>query len=395
MPTAASRSADAIVVGCGGMGAAACCALAARGLRTIGLERFRRGHDRGSSHGHSRVVRQAYFEHPDYVPLLKRSFELFGRLEERSGRRLFARIGAAFIGRPDAQVVAGSLASARAHAIPHELLDAREAMRRWPALSVASEHAVLFEPGAGFVRPEETTLAHLDVAESLGATVVEGVRVVGWESDGAGVVVRTERDAYRAARLVLCAGPWSDRLLPALPTLRVTRQPIVWVDQRDEDRAAHAADRLPVWLVERDDGTAAYGIPAHPILDGPRGMKVAVHGGGVATDPERDDRVASGDEIEQAIAGTRAVLPAGANEVVASAVCRYTYSPDGHFIVDRWEDRWADGGVGDGRVAVACGFSGHGFKFAPVIGEILADLVEGRSVPEASFLSLSRLARRP
>jgi sarcosine oxidase len=382
MPRSPLRSADAIVIGCGGMGAAACCALAARGVRTIGLERLRRGHDRGSSHGHSRVVRQAYFEHADYVPLLKRSFELFTRLEELSGRRLLARIGAAFIGRPDATVIAGSLASARMHGIPHELLDAREAMRRWPPLSVAETHAVLFEPGAGFVRPEATTLAHLEVAESLGALVVEDATVRGWKAEGTGFVVRTEHDEYRASRLVLCAGPWMAGLAPGLPTLRVTRQPIVWVDQRAEQRAAHAADRLPVWLVERDDGTAAYGIPAHPILDGPRGMKVAIHGGGIDADPDRVDRTASAAEIEAAVSGTRAILPDGAAEIVASSVCLYTYSPDGHFIVDRWPD--------DERVVVACGFSGHGFKFAPVIGEILADLVQGPAPPEASFLSLSR-----
>lgn len=393
------RTFDVIVVGCGAMGSAACRALARRGVRTLGLERFRRGHDRGSSHGHSRVIRQAYFEHPDYVPLVRRSYELFRELQSELGVPLLAEIGGLFIGCPDSEVVAGSLAAARLHDVPHELLAPREVARRHPALRLPEDHVALYEPGAGFVRPEATVLGQVALAERDGARILEETVVRSWTGAGDAILVETSQGEFRAERLVLCGGPWSARLLPDAMVrrapLRVTRQAIVWIDQADADqRRRHSAESLPIWLADlahrSGEVQAIYGVPDHPMVRGsvggiapaPAGMKIALHGDGESIGPDDAPTPASDAEIRSAVDATRAFLPDAAARVSGSALCRYTYSPDGHFLIDRLPQ--------EERVVVACGFSGHGFKFAPAIGELLADLVEGLPRPDAAFLSAAR-----
>ncbi len=376
---------DVIVLGCGAMGAAACHHVARRGARVLGIERFQLGHGNGSSHGHSRVIRQAYFEHPDYVPLLRRTYALFEALERESGERLFLRCGALFGGRADSEVVSGSRVASERHGVPHEILDADGVRRRFPQFRLPDDYVALFEPDAGCVRPEATTLAHARLARAAGGTILEETRVLAWHEDHRGVQVATDRGTFRAAQLIVTAGAWTPSILANLGiSLRVTRQPLLWLDQRDSaTRHRHALAELPVWLIDRHDGTSIYGIPFDPVLTGPKGMKVAIHGGGIEVDPETVDRDATESEIGAARDATRAVLPESAGHVLASAICLYTYSPDSNFIVDRMP--------GYRRVTIACGFSGHGFKFAPVLGEALADLaIDGGTDAAIEFLGVER-----
>ena len=374
---------DVIVLGCGAMGAAACMHIARRGRSVLGIEQFRGGHARGSSHGHSRVIRQAYYEHPNYVPLLRRSYELFRALERDSGETLLVQCGALFAGREDSEVVNGSILSAETHAVLHSVLDHDDLRRRFPQFRFPADHIALWEPGAGFVRPEFTTLAHLKLAVAAGASIQDETCVTDWRATDSGFEVETSRGSVTAERLVLTAGAWTGRLLkPMSSMLQVTRQPTIWFEASATQRAAHTGPALPVWLIDQHDGTAVYGIPPHALLDGPRGMKVALHGRGVAATTLTIDHAVTNEEIESVRTALDRVLPAAAETITATSVCMYTNSPDGHFIVDQDEQTGA---------IVACGFSGHGFKFAPVIGEALADLaLEGKSDLPIDFLS-----RRP
>ncbi|MDZ4829888.1 MAG: N-methyl-L-tryptophan oxidase [Phycisphaerae bacterium] len=386
--SAAEDHFDFIVLGCGAMGAAACMHLArqsaARGARVLGIEQFRCGHARGSSHGHSRVIRQAYFEHPDYVPLLRRSYELFRALERDSGESLLVPCGALFGGRADSEVVRGSELAARSYDIPHEMLDASRLRRRFPQFALPDDHVALWEPGAGFVRPEATTRAHIRLAVAAGARILEDACVIAWHSTDSGFRVETSRGAFSCARLVVTAGAWTSSLVRSVAAhLRVTRQPVAWFECEDVDRAAHSSPQLPIWLVDQHDGTSVYGIPPHPTLDGPSGMKVALHGKGTVSNPTTVERGPIAEEIALIRDAVTRVLPRAARSVSGSSTCMYTNSPDGHFIID------VDATTG---AIVACGFSGHGFKFAPVVGEAIADLaIAGATSLPIGFLASSRL----
>lgn len=344
-------SLDVIVLGGGAMGTAAGWHLARHGLRVAVLEQFTPGHDRGSSHGATRVVRQAYYEHPDYVPLLRRSYALFRETELAIGQSLLEVCGGLFCGKPEGEVVRGAAASAELHGIPHERLDAAEIARRWPALRLDEGQVGVWEPGAGYCYAERTVRAQATLAMDAGARVTSRIRVRGWTRDGDGVRVDTDDGVWSADVLVVTAGAWAPAFLD-LP-LRVSRQVLGWVEP---------APKLPVWLVEEAGGLATYSIPA--AAEGPAGMKIAVHGGGATTTAtEIDRRVSAADRRQLRDAVERRVR--GGGRINDAAVCMYTNSPDGHFVIDEVDERvWA-----------AVGFSGHGFKFAPVVGEMLAELV--------------------
>ena len=369
---------DAIVVGVGAMGSAACWRLARRGARVLGLEQFTPGHDLGSSGGRTRLIRLAYFEHPDYVPLLRRSYALWDELDAATGRPVLARTGALYAGPADEALVAGSLASARAHALPHERLDGDEIRRRYPMFRLPEGFAGMFEPEGGYLLCEQAIIEMAGEAARRGAVIRDNEPVRSWSVDAGGVAVVTDRATHRGAKLVLAAGAWSSKVASDLGvSLAVTRQILGWV--RPPDLEPFREGNLPCWAIDHGEGLL-YGSPIHaeePLL------KVANHHRGAATDPDRLDRRVTSEDAEDFLPHLRRYLPSAVGPVARMKVCMYTNSDDGHFFLDhhpRCES-----------VSVACGFSGHGFKFAPVVGEALADLaLAGRTDLPIGFLAFAR-----
>jgi sarcosine oxidase len=359
------RSADVIVIGLGAMGSAAAWALARRGARVLGLEQFHLGHTQGSSHGSSRIIRHAYYEHPDYVPLVRASWDRWLDLELATGEHLLTESPCLSLGPPGSEVVEGVRRSAAEHGLEVETLTPAEVMRRWPAFRLAEGLDCVVERAAGVLAVDRCVAALASEARRLGASLLEGVRVREWTSGPEGVTVRTEGGDFHAGRLVLTAGPWASSLLPGLP-LTVMRQVVFWLQPADP--GLFRRGRFPIFIAETPSGYF-YGLPA---LD-PRGVKVAQHyGAPELRGPEEVRReVVDGDEAPVR-AFVREHLPGADGPRGGSSVCLYTLSPDRHFVIGRHPE--AEG------VTVAVGFSGHGMKFAPVVGEVLAGLsLEGRT----------------
>ncbi len=369
---------DTIVVGVGGVGSAATASLARRGNRVLGIDRFRPPHARGSSHGETRVIRQAYFEHADYVPLLRHTYDLWRELESRQEVTLFQQCGLLEVGPHDGEVVPGVLKAASEHQLPVETLSAREAATRWPALAIPDGLDVVYEPTAGYLRVEQCVTAMLADAKEHGAQLVTDCEVLGWDASEDGVEVRTTEGVYKAASMVISAGAWSGQLLAALGIpLTLLRKSLFWF----ESPGAAEAPALPVFLFE-----LGYGVPyGFPSLDGKR-LKVAVHSGGTPiADPSLLDDAVDANEQQIVDRFLSECLPAIAGPPVDMATCMYTMTPDGHFVIDRHPEH--------ANVVIAVGFSGHGFKFVPVLGEALADLAMTGSTPlPIEFLSLARFA---
>lgn len=363
---------DVAVIGLGAMGSAAAYHLASRGARVLGLERFERGHTLASFGGRSRIIRLAYFEHPDYVPLLRRAWALWRALEAASGESLLTQTGGLYAGPADGPLVAGSLRSARQHGLAHEVLDAAEAMRRFPALRLDPGWAAIFEEQAGWLAPERCVEAHLRLAEQAGATLRFGGPAT-FRLDGGAVVVESDGRRERVDRVVVAAGAWLPGLLPILaPALSVERVPLFWFDP------VAPVGPLPIWILETPDGDF-YGFPPDQ-----HGLKVARHGDGDAADPDALDRTPRPGDEERLRAFARRHLPVADGPLRSTHVCMYTRTPDGHFVIDR---------AGE-RVVCASACSGHGFKFSSVIGEILADLaLDGATAHPIGFLSAARFAK--
>ena len=355
---------DVILIGLGGMGSAAALRLAARGVRVLGLERFGPAHSRGASHGGSRIIRQSYFEGTEYVPLLLRSYELFDELAAESGRDVITRTGGLMIGRPESRVVAGSRASAERWGLPHEILDAGELRRRFPTLAPRPDEIALYETRAGFVRPEATVAANLELAAAKGADLRFHEPVTSWESTAGGVRVTTARGSYTAGHLVVTPGPWAPELLDDLDLpIRIERQVQYWFGPRG-GVTPFLPERHPIYVWQDRAGRQIYGFPA---IDGPGGgAKIAFFRRGVETTADALDTEVHPGEIAEMAEYCGARLPDLPGEFLRGEPCLYSTTPDEHFVIGPHPAREA--------VTVACGFSGHGFKFVPVVGEILADL---------------------
>ncbi|WP_049572225.1 N-methyl-L-tryptophan oxidase [Streptomyces sp. SBT349] len=382
---------DVIVIGLGGMGSAAADHLAARGARVLGLERFGPAHHQGSSHGGSRIVRQTYFEGTAYVPLLLRSYELFERLERATGRDLSLLCGGLVIGDPEGPMVRGSLRAAEDFGLPHELLTAGEVRRRYPTLTPGEDLAAVFEPRAGLVRPEETVTAQLERATAAGADLRFHEPVTGWAElpGGAGVRVTTAAGTYTAGHLVICPGAWAPRLLADLGLpLTVERQIMYWFEP-EGGTGPYLPERHPVYLWDGADGPGGhddrtlYGFPA---IDGPGGgAKVAFYRQGEPTTADTVDRAVRPEEAAEIADHAAPRLPTLAGRLLRAVTCLYTSTPDDDFVIARHPAH--------ASVSVACGFSGHGFKFVPVVGEILADLaLTGATAHPIDLFSPARFA---
>lgn len=373
---------DVAVIGLGVMGSAALAALGRRGRRVVGIDRFVPGHDRGSSHGATCIIRLGYFEHPSYVPLLRAAYPLWRELEARSGASLMSITGILEIGAPASELVAGTLRASRLHGLAHEILDQRALAKRFPAFRVPEDFIGVFQPDGGFVRAEPTVDALLGDARNAGAELCREERVLAVEPDGTGVRVVTERSTIAAGCAIVAAGAWVTSLVRhvSLP-VRVTRQVLGWFEPVDAAQAAmFAPDRFPVFLLQNRDGIY-YGFPA----DGSAGVKVATHVAGTTVDPDRYDRgVSPGDEATIRTA-LKAHVPGADGRLITAKTCLYTVSPDGDFILDRLPSH--------PQIIVASPCSGHGFKFAPIIGEILADLaMMGATAHDISRFSLARFS---
>ncbi|KQR98805.1 methyltryptophan oxidase [Williamsia sp. Leaf354] len=365
--------AQVIVIGLGGMGSAAAYHLARRGVSVLGLEQFTPAHDRGSSHGGSRIIRQSYFEDPAYVPLLLRAYELWEELARASGREVYRITGGLFIGPPDCATVSGSLHAAQLWGLEHEVLDAGEVARRFPGFVPEAGQVAVYEPLAGFARPEETVAAHIELAGREGADLRFGETVRSWSDHGQYVEVVTDSGRLRARELVICPGAWAPEILADLGvSIEIERQVMYWfgldaptaADDPSADDVPAMVD-APIYIQENADIEQIYGFPA---IDGPDGgVKVAFFRRGDTCSPETIDRVVHDDETERMRTRVRQLLPGVAGPALDAATCMYSTTPDHNFVIARHPRH--------DRVTVACGFSGHGFKFVPVVGEILADLV--------------------
>lgn len=366
---------DVIVVGAGAVGGAALENLARRGARVLGLDRFAPPHDRGSSHGQTRIIRQAYFEHPNYTPLLLKVYGLWRDLENRSGRKLYHETGLLQLGPADGVVVPGVLRSAAEHGLHVEQLSAAQIERRWPAYRVTADMVGVLEPTAGYLLVETCVQTQLDEAQKSGAEVRTGVEVIGWDP-GPPVRVQTSAGVFVADRLIVAAGAWAGPLLADLGLhLQVRRKSLFWHATDPQHATAH--DQAPCFLYELPHGVF-YGFPR---VDD-RGVKVAEHTGGEpVANPLEVNRGVEPSEAERVAEFVADYLPYVTHQRTDHSVCLYTMSPDENFVVDRHPAH--------PHVAFAAGLSGHGFKFAPVLGQALADLaLDGATPLPIGFLGL-------
>jgi len=377
-----SRAHTVAIVGLGAMGSAAACHFARRGASVIGFDRFAPPHTLGSSHGETRIIREAYFEDPRYVPLVQRAYELWRELERESGATLMRETGGLMIGREDGVLVRGARASAETHRLPFERLDAGEIRRRFPALRPTDDMVAIWEPRAGVLFPEACVVAHLALAAKAGADLHPDEPVESWRREGEGFELATKHGVYRTERVVLAANAWLERLLPDVPLgLAVARQPLFWFEPRAHAES-FAPERLPIYLWEPEPDRFFYGFPA---FHGQ--IKVATHGEGAVVDPDTVDREVRASEVDALRQRLETYMPDAAGRFARAAVCMYANTPDGHFVIDRHPEHE--------RMLILSACSGHGFKFSSVIGELAADLLlEGTSSLDLDLFRL-RHEERP
>lgn len=369
---------DVIVIGLGGVGSAAAFHLARRGQKVLGLEQHTLGHRLGSSHGETRVIRKAYFEHPDYVPLLHRSYDLWDELATLAGEELLHRAGVLLVGKPDGEVIAGSLDSARRHGIEVESLNPGQSRRRFPGFRVPDDQIAVLEPDAGFLRVERCVLAHCAAARALGADLRDGTVVEKFECRPDHVRVTIDGTTHAAPAAVLCSGAWTAQLWPDCPVrLEVRRKVSGWFPISDASEQDWR--RVPAYLFDQPEGIF-YGLPSQ---DG-RTVKVAEHTGGrVVANPDREDRCVSPEELDSVGQFLSRSLPDIGISPERKSCCFYTMSPDQHFCIGRIANFE--------HVVGVAGLSGHGFKFTSVLGEIASELlIDGRAKLPAAFLKWDR-----
>jgi sarcosine oxidase len=363
------------------MGAAAGWRLAARGAQVVCFDRHSPPHAFGSSHGESRITRTAYFEGPWYVPLLQETFPLWRELESATGADLLTLTGALMIGPPSAEAVAGALAAAADHGLDVRLLKADEIRKTYPGHIVGNRDVAVLDAQAGFIRPEAAVAAMIGRLEALGGEIRRGVVVTAVDPlpDGVEVVTDEARETFDA--VVIAVGPWMHDLIDWLP-LTVERQVLVWfaIDDKIDWLTPR---RFPVFIRQADGIGDVYGFPT---LDGVS-VKIARHHEGDATDPNHVLRDVADSELDSLRRYVRTRLRGVSKRVVRTVTCMYTNTPDGHFAIGLHPE--------DARIAVLSACSGHGFKFAPVVGDIAADLVrDGNTSRDISHFSLGRF-RKP
>lgn len=373
---------DTIVVGAGAMGSAAAYYLARRGQRVLALERFGIPHSMGSSHGHTRIIRLAYYEDPSYVLLMQRAYELWSEIQNVAGEKLLYTIGSIDAGPEDSWVFQGSWNSCRLHNLPHQVLTGAELRRRYPGYHLPPEHLALYQPDGGFLTPERCIVSYVMAAQSLGAEFHAQERTLEWEPLESGVRVHTDRGTYEAANLVVTAGAWNEELVDVLRGLAVPeRQILAWLQPTRPER--FRLDNFPVFNLLVDEGRF-YGFPVFSVPGFKFGkyhhLEEDVNPDHLDREPHREDESLLRQFAER-------YFPEGTGPTMDLQPCMFTNTEDKHFIIDTHPDY--------PQVSFASACSGHGFKFASVVGEIMADLAEkGFTRHDIELFRLERLLHR-
>ena len=381
-----NNSFDVIVIGVGSMGSATSYYLAKRGYKVLGLEQFDISHEFGSHAGQSRIIRKAYFEHPGYVPLLERAYENWEALEWETGKQVYYKTGLLYAGNPNNEMIKGIKRSAALYNIEIEKLEPTDAANRFPQFSLPGNFEVLFEPEAGFITPEKAIRLYASQAKKNGAAIHSNEKVINWEKERNTILVKTDKQTYQCDKLIITAGAWAGKMIPGLADkIKVTRQFVAWIKTKNDDQ--FELNKFPCWMISDDEKHGCY--YGFPLLDTekfgePAGLKLAHHFPNEVTDPDKVDRLTTEKDIQNLNYCLNKYLPGVFDSILHTKICLYANSPDENFIIDKLPGY-------EENVSIACGFSGHGFKFASVVGEILADLaIEGRSDLPIEFLNAKR-----
>ena len=370
---------DVAIIGLGAMGSAAAFHLAKRQATVVGFDNFVPPHLMGSSHGDTRIIREAYHEAPEYVPIVQRSYELWTELEQESGRSLLKQTGGLMLGPPGGETVSGAIKSAQLYGLEHEVMDAREVHDRWSQFNPPDGFAAVYEERSGILTPEACISAHLEGAVSSGAEVRYGTQVLGWSANGSGVRVHTSSGDVTAGQLLITAGAWLPELVPELSLpIEVERQVLFWFDP-GSDCEMFEPENCPIYIWEYEFGHVFYGFP-----NTGAGIKIARHHDGEVVDPNTLDRGIITAEDEQELR-TRLTpfMPRVTGRVVRSEVCMYTNTPDHHYMIGFHPD--------NSSVLIGSPCSGHGFKMASALGESFAQLLlDGKSVNDLSAFEIGR-----
>jgi sarcosine oxidase len=381
---------DVIVIGVGSMGSSACYWLAKRGYNVLGLEQFEIPHEQGSHAGQSRIIRKAYFEHPGYVPLLERAYYNWEQLEKQTGIAVYFKTGLLYHGPPGHVMMKGIREAALLYDIEINKSTSLKTGSGYSQFNIPPDLESIYEPAAGFIRPEKAVALYKDEAVRCGAEIHIHETVLEWAKENGGIKVITDKNIYYSKKLIITAGAWAGKMIPGLTTsLKITRQIIVWVKPTDEKK--FMPDRFPCWMVADDKREGVlYGFPylAKEQFGDPGGLKFAWHHPGELTNPDHVNRNITKEEIAHLIQQVAEYIPAvGEATLIAAKTCLYANSSDEDFIIDHLPGF-------DRDVTIACGFSGHGFKFVSVVGEILADLaMNGQTGLPVDFLGLKRFGK--
>lgn len=378
---------DSIILGIGSMGSSAAYHLAARGQQVLGIEQFNVLHTQGAHSGHTRIIRKAYFEHPDYIPLLQRAYANWSKLEALCGEKIYYPTGLLYAAPKGDPLIEQVKASAALYNIPLHTFTAAECAIRYPQFHFPDGFDIVLEPEAGFLDVGKAITQYAKAAIQAGAEIRTGEKVVDWKQENGLVTVQTDKGIYTGKKLVITAGPWSADLIPGInEKLTITRQVLSWVQPVSPDE--YTTDRFPCWMIVKPGIPGSYyGFPAMRPgeVGGPAGIKLALHHPGQPTSASTIDRTIHPDDLDHLVSFAHDYLPGAGTVVTDTATCMYSNSPDEHFIIDHLPGT-------DKQVSVAWGFSGHGFKFVSVVGEMLADLVvDGRTEMEIGFLRMGRL----
>ena len=377
---------DVIVLGVGSMGSSTCYHLAKQGVKVLGLEQFDIPHEMGSHGGQSRLIRKAYFEHPDYVPLLERAYRNWQTIEQLSGVSIYTKTGLLYFGKPDQPLIKGVKESAEKYGIEVNTQTDVTVKKDYPQFSIPDDYEKLFEPDAGFVSPEKAILAYSRQAIQLDAVIKTNEKILHWQRHKNGVMVSTDKANYSAKKLIIAAGPWAGKLIPPLAkNLKVTRQVLSWVKPKNPED--FQLGKFPCWTIADENIPGIfYGFPILPFenFGSPTDLKIAHHYPGSATDPDTISRNPIPADESILTYALNKFLPEAYESTVVIKTCMYTNTPDENFILD-----FVPGY--EGEVLAATGFSGHGFKFASVVGEIMCDLaIKGSTNLPIEFLRAKR-----